>query len=106
MAQNGAFPHVVHCLDALRQDVLCTADDTPRYAVQQRETPTGGGQYRECKDWSQLEAWVQEHTACWRYVNSTDPSTNQLERFKYCPEGSPFLEKAKAEFPDAGGSGA
>ena len=102
MEQSGAFAHVVHCLDALRQDVLCSADDTPRYAVLKKETPTGGGQYRHCRDWSELEAWAKEQTACWRYVNSTDPNTSQLERFKYCPEGSPYLEKARKIFPDAG----
>ncbi|MCJ1278463.1 hypothetical protein MMC21_006280 [Puttea exsequens] len=102
LPQSGSFPHIVHCLDALRQDVICHADDTPRYAVLKKETPTGGGQYRQCRDWAELDAWAKEMTACWRYVNSTDPNTDQLERFKYCPEGSPYLEKAKQRYPDAG----
>ena len=102
LPQSGSFPHVIHCLDALRQDVLCSADDTPRYTVMKKETPTGGGQYRQCRDWEELQKWVGEHTACWKYVNSTDPEMDQLERFKYCPEGSEYLEKARERYPDAG----
>ena len=67
-----------------------------------RETPTGGGQVRQCRDWRELEDWARENTACWKYVNSTDPTMDQLERFKYCPNGSPYLEKAREKYPDAG----
>ena len=66
-----------------------------------KNTPTGGGQDRQCKDWSQLEDWAKEHTACWRYINDTDVNVNQLERFKFCPEGSPYAERVRQTFPDS-----
>ncbi|KAL8688493.1 MAG: hypothetical protein Q9218_005612 [Villophora microphyllina] len=29
--QSEPTEHILHCLDALRQDIICYADDTPRY---------------------------------------------------------------------------
>ncbi|KAI4250668.1 MAG: hypothetical protein LQ352_005314 [Teloschistes flavicans] len=30
--QSKHFSHINHCLDGLRQDIMCNADDTPRYS--------------------------------------------------------------------------
>ncbi|KAL4887397.1 hypothetical protein BJY04DRAFT_212434 [Aspergillus karnatakaensis] len=43
LPQRIAFRHVLHYLDQLRQDVLCHADDTPRYAGFQTGNPPGTG---------------------------------------------------------------
>jgi len=90
--------HILHCLDALRQDILCYADDTPRYTGSQPKGRSGTGQIRQCRSWSQLEAWAKQHTACWRYTNPHDPTFNPLERHKFCPEGSPYIAKVKEFF--------
>lgn len=90
--------HILHCLDALRQDVLCNADDTPRYTGFQHRGLSGTGQFRQCRNWNQLEAWAQRHTACFRYNNPHDHSINFLERIKFCPEGSPYIAKVKETF--------
>ena len=54
-----AWPHNMHCFNALRQEVVCTADDTPRYTSPEHPSQIGVGQYRRCRDWSKLEAWSQ-----------------------------------------------
>lgn len=90
--------HLLHCLDALRQDVLCYADDTPRYTGLQPEGRSGTGQIRQCRDWKQLEAWAQAHTACWRYIRPHDPEFDSLERHKFCPDGSPYIARVKEVF--------
>ena len=89
-AQSSPIGHSIHCLNALRQDVICNADDTPRYTGFQPHKSSGLGQFRQCKDWSRLEAWAEERTACYRYINNTDPDFDTLERYKFCPQDSPY----------------
>ncbi|MCJ1251529.1 hypothetical protein MMC30_008764 [Trapelia coarctata] len=90
--------HILHCLDALRQDVLCYADDTPRYTGFQRSGSSGTGQFRKCRSWSALDAWGQKNTACYRYINPHNHTFDLLERHRFCPEGSPYIEKVKQAF--------
>ncbi|MCJ1317637.1 hypothetical protein MMC15_002962 [Xylographa vitiligo] len=93
------FPHAVHCLDALLQDTYCFADDTPRYESLAHPAQPGDNQGRMCRDWSKLEAYATEHTACWRDINATDHIPGEL-RYRYCPPESPYFEKVKEAFPD------
>ncbi|KAI1144997.1 hypothetical protein F4825DRAFT_475089 [Nemania diffusa] len=79
-----AASHAIHCLDQLRQDVICQADDTPRYAWT-NPPGTGFNQVRMCKDWKKLEQWAFEHTACFK--NTDGISGPIIERFKSCPDG-------------------
>ncbi|KAI1196273.1 hypothetical protein F5X97DRAFT_344942 [Nemania serpens] len=79
-----AASHALHCLDQLRQDVICHADDTPRYAWTQ-PPGTGFNQVRMCRDWSKLEKWATEHTACFK--NTDGIAGPIIERFKSCPDG-------------------
>ncbi|MCJ1377244.1 hypothetical protein MMC17_000336 [Xylographa soralifera] len=92
------FKHSVHCLDALRQDVLCDADDTPRWTGS-GDGMSGVGQVRHCKDWSRLEAWAESYTACHRHIH-LNHGDDMLERYKFCPKDSPYAAKIKAHFPD------
>jgi hypothetical protein len=79
--------HMLHCLDALRQDVECYADDTPRYTGFQGQGRSGTGQVRQCRDWGRLEAWAQQHTACWHYLPELEKDgKTSLEEFKFCPQ--------------------
>ena len=84
--QSEPFGHIMHCLDSLRQDILCQADDTPRFTgtIPSR---SGVGQNRVCRDWDKLAAWAKRHTACHRHIHFSD---TVLERFQFCPEGSPY----------------
>lgn len=56
--------HLNHCYDALRQAIMCRADDTPLY-VPMDTFYAGNGQQRRCRDWNALEDWVVRHTACY-----------------------------------------
>ena len=88
--QSLHFTHINHCLDALRQEIMCNADDTPRYSGLDQEMGTGRGQYRMCKDWRKLEGWAKGHSACYEHKpwGETLEGGIPLERFKHCPDGS------------------
>lgn len=85
--QSRNWHHVVHCLDALRQQTLCDADDTPRATERRAEVVTGVGQYRKCRSWGALEQFARTHTACYRRPENPEDGTPIVERFKHCPEG-------------------
>ncbi|TVY84313.1 Phenylalanine aminomutase (L-beta-phenylalanine forming) [Lachnellula suecica] len=85
--------HVSHCLSVLLEEVMCNADDTPRYtgslnAEAGKARPTSGiGEVRMCKDWSKLEDFAVEHSACFKAINETTPGFPTKERYKFCPDG-------------------
>lgn len=85
LPQHIALSHALHCLDQLRQDVMCNADDTPRYAGFQDPPGTGAGQVRVCKDWAELEQWALERTACFEHHDEVPGP--MIDRFKSCPDG-------------------
>ncbi|KAF2115246.1 hypothetical protein BDV96DRAFT_599609 [Lophiotrema nucula] len=91
--------HSNHCLEALLQDTLCFADDTPRYTAEMHPGRPGDGQQRVCRDWKKLEAFAQTHTSCWRDINPNE-SIDTLLRYRYCPPGSPYLERIHKIFGD------
>ncbi|KAI0179382.1 hypothetical protein GGR52DRAFT_570269 [Hypoxylon sp. FL1284] len=94
------YAHVVHCLDQLLADTFCHADDTLR--VTNRSTPhnTAVNQFRQCRSWDALQDWTLAHPGCYRYGNHTleDAQPSQIPRMRFCPEGSPELEKVRAYF--------
>ena len=82
------------------EDIICFADDTPRYTSELHPGQSGFGQERKCRDWDALEAWSLEHTSCWRDIRPNDTEIDTLIRFKFCPEGSPYAEKVREIFGD------
>ncbi|KAI9172798.1 Phenylalanine aminomutase (L-beta-phenylalanine forming) [Paramyrothecium foliicola] len=89
-----ALSHALHCLDQLRQDVICNADDTPRYAGFQDPPGTGSGQTRMCRDWSKLEKWALDRTACFKHEDEVPGP--MVDRFKSCPDGRVLWPKGKS----------
>ena len=86
--QSLHFSHINHCLDAIREDIVCNADDTPRYTGFTESTSSGLGQFRMCKDWGMLEAWAKQHSACYKTKADTVTAAGiSLDSFKYCPDG-------------------
>lgn len=81
--------HGFHCLDSLRQDTICYADDTPRYTGEGQNNETSGfHQTRQCRDWNQLEQWAKDRSSCYRFLgNDVD---DPVDRHKFCPEDSPY----------------
>ena len=77
--------HVDHCLTHLREDILCNADDTPRYTGGHfKIAGSGQGQLRLCRDWSKLDDWARQHSACYRGPDLFEGE----EEYKFCPDGS------------------
>ncbi|KAH8725903.1 hypothetical protein GQ44DRAFT_615038 [Phaeosphaeriaceae sp. PMI808] len=82
--------HIDHCLDTLRQDIMCFADDTPMPTINERHK-IGNDQPRKCKDWDALVKWTQEpeRQSCFKMIDEYRTVPNSLEEFAFCPEGSP-----------------
>lgn len=51
-------PHIRHCIDLIRQSLMCNPDTT----VEVKNATTGGvngfGIEHQCKDWNQLVDWT------------------------------------------------
>ncbi|KAI4141583.1 MAG: hypothetical protein LQ340_007600, partial [Diploschistes diacapsis] len=92
--QGQPWHHVLHCLNVLRDEIMCDASDVPMYTGYQPDQASGLGQVRMCRDWGQLEAWAREHTACWRYVEGVE---SELDRYRFCPSGSPYVEVSQTQ---------
>ena len=91
--QSRKWAHISHCFDALRRQVLCDADDTPRAVQRDLDGVSGVGQYRKCRDWNRLEKWAKQHTACYRRPERPVEGMRNIEKYKHCPEGSEYEAK-------------
>jgi hypothetical protein len=79
---------------------MCTADDTPRYVPLNsvHGFRPGDGQQRKCRDWGQVQAFVQAHDPCYQYLRPGDGAQSNLERFSFCPTDSEYLPKIRKYF--------
>ncbi|MCJ1308626.1 hypothetical protein MMC25_002279 [Agyrium rufum] len=102
--QSVAYSHVQHCLLVLRSEIMCNADDTPRYSGYQPEQSSGLGQVRMCRSWDALEAWAKhpDRSGCWKHVpgESGVNGFQVVDRYRFCPEGSKYAEAAKTGLRD------
>lgn len=90
--------HVFHCLDALRQDIQCLADDTPM-PVTTLPAVVGEGQVRKCRDFQQLIRWTQEPQRFPCYNRFIDLNLeDRIEAYAFCPEDSPFYHTQQEYF--------
>ncbi|KAH8728983.1 hypothetical protein GQ44DRAFT_608170 [Phaeosphaeriaceae sp. PMI808] len=89
--------HIYHCLDGLRQDIMCMADDTPMPAPSAHQV--GDGQVRQCRNWNQMIDWAMEPNrhACYKWDDYRE-ATNTLELFAHCPPESPYRDFQEAYF--------
>ena len=96
------WDHYDHCLNALRQDVQCRADDTPMPAVPGMHI--GEGQQLMCRDWNKLVAWTQApaQNACYRQMDDYKSAVIGIERHAFCPEDSPYSQILEAYFESNG----
>lgn len=96
--QSYPLEHVTHCIDSLRRETLCAADDTPRWTSQDHDPESGVGQIRQCRDWSKLEAWVRKYNSCYNRINEEANFHPEIERYRFCPPGSPYGDLMRAYF--------
>ncbi|KAJ5928273.1 hypothetical protein N7466_007229 [Penicillium verhagenii] len=89
-SQSRNWHHIVHCMDALRRQILCDADDTPRATERRAEVVTGVNQHRMCRQWDGLVDFARQNTAC--YKRPEMPDVNPvLDRYRHCPPGSGYV---------------
>ncbi|KAI9666118.1 MAG: hypothetical protein M1821_004053 [Bathelium mastoideum] len=100
LPQTWLFDHVTHCLDGLLQTIQCEADDTPRYTTLDESPVSGNGQMRNCRSWDKMERWAVENSACYRFVHPTHGDYPRVNRYRFCPEGSPYIESIREYFAD------
>ena len=95
-----AWEHIVHCMDSLRQDVQCHADDTPWYQPPPEWEKYGYDkvQYRQCRNWDQLLGWTKERYACYKHFHDPNDGGDFLEHFRFCPEDSPYRHIMEKHF--------
>ncbi|KAI0157124.1 hypothetical protein GGR52DRAFT_577120 [Hypoxylon sp. FL1284] len=103
--QTITADHVIHCLDTMRADVMCQADDTilALEVPERAEKPPR----RVCRNWSQLEEFAVRHSACFRRRAPGDPFFSSILEFMNCPPSSPYyakVEELKAAASSVGGT--
>lgn len=90
---NMSFMHTVHCLDTLRSEIICVADDTPtsfeQSGVQRTEKPPP----RKCRDWNKMLDFAKQNSACFKRLPPSDPRWNTRDAFVYCPDDSPYWDQ-------------
>ncbi|KAI1481086.1 hypothetical protein F4774DRAFT_375499 [Daldinia eschscholtzii] len=98
--QTISYPHILHCLDSLRVETMCAADDTLRYVPLNsvHGFRPGDGQQRKCRDWNKLQEFAESHNPCYRYLQPGNATFSNLERFKFCSEESGYLPKIRKYF--------
>lgn len=95
--------HYFHCLDTLRQDVMCLGDDTPMPTINAIHR-IGDGQVRECRNWEKLIEWTQkpERHACYRMIDDYRKVPHTLEQFAFCDDGSKYSSTVAKYFEEHG----
>ncbi|KAG6359114.1 hypothetical protein INS49_012634 [Diaporthe citri] len=79
--------HVDHCVDQIRQYLMCHADTTPlvwQWSERNKKYLTYMGMKHTCRDWDRFYGWAERHQSQWDY-----------DRSRYVP-GSPEWEDTKA----------
>ncbi|TVY13892.1 Oxidase ustYa [Lachnellula arida] len=61
-------PHIRHCIDLLRQSLMCQPDISIEPKVRGMGGVSGFGVEHKCKDWKQLMNWVSK----WQYYKIED----------------------------------
>jgi len=96
--------HINHCLDVLRQSIMCTANDLPMNTVHGPDDLLGDGQVMQCRSWDKLTRWAQdpEREACYRSLDEYHEVKNGLELYAFCPKDSPYYERMSEYFEKNG----
>ncbi|KAF2176462.1 hypothetical protein K469DRAFT_698429 [Zopfia rhizophila CBS 207.26] len=92
-------PHAGHCIDMMRQYIMCKADNTPLYLF--GDDTAGDEQYRKCNSWKALRDFATDHSACYRDTPpDADKSTFSLgAHFGFCDGGYDGLVQGERRGP-------
>jgi hypothetical protein len=96
---DGDHEHIYHCINTLRQDIMCKPDDTLMTSVDEPHV-IGDNQHVQCRDWNKLVAWSQDpqRHSCYHIFEDDRHVVNTLESYAFCPEDSPHYQTMKAYF--------
>jgi hypothetical protein len=85
--------HVLHCLNTLRQDIMCKADDT-LMPSENRPHAIGDQQVLQCRSWDALVSWARapERHSCYKVISEYVSPLHTLEQYAFCPTNSPHYE--------------
>ncbi|GAM84732.1 hypothetical protein ANO11243_027330 [Dothideomycetidae sp. 11243] len=99
--QSWDYPHVMHCMNIVREGIICSADDTPLYMGQLNENINathpivGAGFNTMCRDWGAMMGWARNNSAC--FTNRFEARKTNIsgdERYMNCPDGAkPWLKQ-------------
>ena len=98
LPQSRNHYYVIHCLDTLRRDIICNADDIPRYTTLKPIPEPGHGQLRQCRSWDKLNDWAKRYNACYRYTHEASGNYPEVQRLVWCPEVSPYRKEVDKYF--------
>lgn len=97
--------HLYHCLDILRQDLMCIADDTlmeviPPIPGSKRIIHNGDGETVQCRSYEKLLEWARapERSACYSQLSDYREVEHSLEHYAHCPDDSPYKQTVDAYF--------
>lgn len=90
----------MHCIDHMRKDAMCNADDfllpTPPH---RQGNPGPRGQSRVCKNFDALVGWAKERNACYQHITDDEVGFanehHEIERYLHCKPDSPYYEKMR-----------
>ncbi|KAH8665909.1 hypothetical protein BGZ60DRAFT_58735 [Tricladium varicosporioides] len=103
--QSLAKGHISHCLDALKQRIMCSASDTLMHSIKDHPRATGEGMAMQCRSWEKLTAWANapERESCYKWIDEyrTMPA-HMLERYAFCPEDSEDFPAMQRYFDEHG----
>jgi Mycotoxin biosynthesis protein UstYa len=68
--QGGARHHIRHCLNILRQAILCASDTT--IAPFKPHHETGVGTVHICRDWEKVYDFIEENQLKWIQLTATN----------------------------------
>ncbi|KUJ09336.1 uncharacterized protein LY89DRAFT_657675 [Mollisia scopiformis] len=96
--------HINHCLESMRQYVMCKASDLPIAAIEGKTDASRDEQQRQCRSWDALVEWSTdpEREACWAMVDEYKTTIHNVEKFAYCKEESRYYPKMKEYFEEHG----
>ncbi|KAH6676507.1 hypothetical protein B0J14DRAFT_690766 [Halenospora varia] len=98
---TGRYEQILHCPDAIRQDITCNVDDTSMPMTNFHNSEIGDGQPRMCRSMNKLIAWGQEperHACYHRWSDYYPRVTNIIEMYVFCEKGSNNEKVANAYF--------
>ncbi|KAH8746025.1 hypothetical protein F5883DRAFT_654259 [Diaporthe sp. PMI_573] len=90
LPQSRGFGHLMHCLDGIRQDIMPDADDNLRWTGPGAKLVAGNGQMRMCRNFTKLEEWAKQYSACYSYKGDDVDEFPIIDHYKHCPAGNPL----------------